>query len=240
MIELEKVGPWKRAIDAISSFISEGNFRFNDSGISLKAVDPSQIVLVNFLIPKNAFGKFKVEPTYIGVDLVELSKIMARALPQDKMVMELTDSEMKLRLEGDISRSFSLPLLDVNDDEVKMPAQDFDASVEIHARILKEALKDASLFGSSAVLRVKGSQMLIEARGSAGTLHSVAKQAKSISIKSRKEVVSKYSLNFLQNIVKDAEPEQKILLQLRNDAPMRVSYKIGPAQIEFFLAHMIL
>jgi hypothetical protein len=82
--------------------------------------------------------------------------------------------------------------------------------------------------------------MLIEARGSAGTLHSVAKQAKSISIKASKEVVSKYSLNFLQNIVKDAEPEQKILLQLRNDAPMRVSYKIGPAQIEFFLAHMIL
>ena len=82
--------------------------------------------------------------------------------------------------------------------------------------------------------------MLIEARGSAGTLHTVAKQSKGVAIKVKSEVVSKYSLNFLQNIVKDAEPEQKILLELKSDAPMRVSYKLGPAEIEFYLAHMIL
>ena len=240
MIELRKVDSWKRAIDAISSFISEGNFRFNDKGIGLKAVDPSQIVLVNFLMGKTAFEKFDMEPTFVCVDLVELSKIMARALPQDKMVLNLSDSEMQLRLEGDINRSFSLPLIDVSEEEIKMPQQSFDASVEINARILKEALKDASLFGSSVVLRVKDNQMLIEARGSSGTLHSVAKQAKSIAIKSDKEVVSKYSLNFLQNIVKDAEPEKKVLLQLKSDSAMRVSYKIGPAQREFYLAHMIL
>jgi len=82
--------------------------------------------------------------------------------------------------------------------------------------------------------------MLIEARGSSGTLSTVAKQAKGISIKAKSEVVSKYSLSFLQNIVKDAEPDQKILLQLKSDSPMRVSYKLGQANIEFYLAHMIL
>ncbi len=240
MIELKKVDAWKDAINAISSFISEGNFRFNDNGISLKAVDPSQIVLVNFLMQKAAFEKFSIEPTYVGVDLVELSKIMARALPQDRMVLSLTDSEMQLRLEGDLSRSFALPLIDVSENEVKLPPQEFDASVEINARILKEALKDASLFGSSVVLRVKRGEMVIEARGSSGTLHSVAKQDKGITIKTKGEVVSKYGLNFLQNIVREADPSQKILLQMRSDSAMRVSYKLGPAEIEFYLAHMIL
>lgn len=240
MIELCKVESWKRAIDAISSFISEGNFRFNDQGVSLKAVDPSQIVLVNFLMQKNAFEKFNIEPSFVGLDLVELDKIMARALPQDKMTLKLNDSELLLRLDGDISRSFSLPLLDVSEEDVKMPSHSFDASIEINARILKEALKDASLFGSSVVFRIKEGEMRIEARGSSGTLHTVAKQAKSISIKTDKEVVSKYSLSFLQNIIKDADQEQKILLQMKSDAPMRVSYKIGPASLEFYLAHMIL
>lgn len=240
MIELKKVEAWKRGIDAISSFISEGNFRFNDEGVSLKAIDPSQIVLVNFLMKKDAFDKFNIEPTLVGLDLVELNKIMARALPNDKMVLDLNESEMHLKLEGEISRSFSLPLIDVSDEEAKMPSPEFDASVEISSRIFKEALKDASLFGSSVVLRAKGSELLIEARGSAGTLHTVAKQSKGVTIKVKSEVVSKYSLNFLQNIVKDAEPEQKILLELKSDAPMRVSYSLGPAEIEFFLAHMIL
>jgi len=240
MIELKKVDAWKRSIDAISSFIGEGNFRFNDDGISLKAVDPSQIVLVNFAMPKASFDKFSVEPSFVGLDLAELSRIMARALTNDKMVLNLTDSELKLKLDGDITRSFSLPLIDVSEEEIKIPSPEFDASIEINARILKEALKDASLFGSSVVFRVKGNELLIEARGSSGALHSIAKQAKGISIKSKGEIVSKYSLNFLQNIVKDADPGQKILLQMKNDAPMRVSYKIGPAEIEFFLAHMIL
>jgi len=226
MITLKNVDSWKKAIDAISSFINEGNFRFNDNGVSLKATDPSQVVLVNFLMQKNAFDKFELEPSFVGLDIVELNKIMSRALPNDKLLIKLSDNEMKLNLEGAISRSFSLPLLDVSEEEIKMPSQEFDASVEINARILKEALKDASLFGSSVVLRVKEGQLSIEARGSSGTLHSVAKQqAKNLIIKSKGEVVSKYSLT---------------LLQLKNDAPMRVSYKIGPAEIEFFLAHMIL
>jgi len=116
MIELKSIDSWKRAIDAISSFISEGNFRFNDEGISLKAVDPSQIVLVNFSMPKSAFDKFSVEPSFVGLDLVELGKIMARALPNDTMLIEVGDSELQLRLEGDIARSFSLPLIDVSEE----------------------------------------------------------------------------------------------------------------------------
>jgi len=241
MLTLKKVEPWKKAVEAISCFINEGNFRFNDDGVSLKATDPSQVVLVNFLMQKTAFDKFELEPNFVGLDINELNKIISRALPNDRLLIKLSDNEMKLNLEGDISRSFALPLLDVSEEEIKMPSQEFDASVEINARILKEALKDASLFGSSVVLRVKEGQLSIEARGSSGTLHSVAKQQpKAIAIKSNGEVVSKYSLTFLQNIVKEAEADQKVLLQLKNDAPMRVSYKIGPAQIEFYLAHMIL
>lgn len=241
MLALKKVDHWKKAVEAISSFINEGNFRFNDSGVSLKATDPSQVVLVNFLMGKDAFDKFDLEPNFVGLDIVELNKILSRALPNDSLNMKLSDSELNLNLEGDISRSFSLPLIDVSEAEIKMPSPDFDASIEINARILKEALKDASLFGSSVVLRVKDGQLSIEARGSSGTLHSIAKQqAKTISIKSKGEVVSKYSLNFLQSIVREAEQNQKVLLQLKSDSPMRVSYKIGPAQIEFYLAHMIL
>ncbi len=240
MIELKNVAVLQRAVDSISSFISEGNFRFNDNGISLKAVDPSQIVLVNFFIAKSAFEKYKVEPTFAGVDLQELNKIMSRALPNDKLLMQLNDSELNIKLEGDLSRSFSLPLIDVTEDEVRIPETRFDASVDINARILKEALKDASLFGSSVILKAKDSQLLIEARGSAGTLHTIAKQPKHVTVKGNTEVVSKYSLNFLHNIVKDAGNDVKVSMQLKSDSPMKLSYKIGPACLEFHLAHMIL
>ena len=97
-IELKSMLPWKKAIDAISSFISEGNFHFSDSGIFFKAIDPSQILLVNLFMDKKHFDSFSVEPTFVGVDLVELSKIMARSLPTDKLRIDLTDSEMSAEM----------------------------------------------------------------------------------------------------------------------------------------------
>ena len=240
MIELKNVALWQKAVEAISSFISEGNFRFTDKRISFKAIDPSQIVLVEFFMDKKVFDKYNIEPTLVGVDLVELSKIMARALPNDKMQMDLTDNEMLIKFDGDLTRNFRLPLIDVSEEEITIPAHKFDATVDINGRILKEALKDASLFGSSVVLRVKDNKLMVEARGSQGTLKTEAKGAKNINVDSKKEVVSKYSLNFLQNIVKETDADGKVKIELKSDAPMEVTYNIGESTINFHLAHMIL
>ncbi|MFA4907228.1 MAG: proliferating cell nuclear antigen (pcna) [archaeon] len=239
-IELKDALLWQKSVNAISSFISEGNFRFNDKGISFRALDPSQIVLVNYFVEKKVFDKFEIEPTYIGVDISELAKIMNRAMLGDRLVMDVNDSEISMRLEGDLSRNFKLPLIDVSDEEVRLPETKFDARIEIPGKVLKEALKDASLFGSSVTLRVKGSHLTIEARGTHGNLKTTADQSKKVTVKASGEIVSKYSLNFLQNIVKEADSEKIVTMELKSDAPMKVSYDIGPSKVQYFLAHMII
>jgi len=240
MIELEKPVALQKAVEAISSFISEGNFRFSDNGISFRAIDPSQVLMVDYSFEKSAFQKYDVEPSLVGLDVVELSKILSRASETDKLMMDLSDAELKIRLEGEISRSFHLPLIDVSDEELTLPETEFGTTIEVSARIMKEALKDASIFGSTVLFSTKSNQFLIEAKGTQGMLKSVLKQAKHLTLKGTSEVNSKYSLNFLQNIVKAASPEQKILFEMKSDAPLRVSYPIGPGKIAFHLAHMIL
>ena len=242
MIESPEAGQVKRTVDAIASFISEGNFRFTEKGISLRAVDPSQIVLVDCFIEKSAFTQYQIEPTLVGVDIVELSRMLARSLPNDKLFLDVSDAEMELKLEGDFTRSFSLPLIDVSDGEkeIKIPENKFDARVEINARLLKEALKDAHIFGSSVTLKVKNKQFHIEAKGSQGTLRTVSKEGKLISVKHGVDVTSKYSLNYLSNVVKEADNDSIITLELKSDAPLRVGYEIGKTKLQYYLAHMIL
>jgi proliferating cell nuclear antigen len=240
LIELKKVDLWKKSVEAVSTFIAEGNFRFNEKGIEFKAIDPSQIVFVDYLMKKSVFDKFEIEPNFVGVDLVELNKVMSRALPNDRLVMNLTDSELLVRLEGDLIRAFHLPLIDLSEEEVNIPSYKFDAKVEIPGKVLKEALKDASLLGSSVVVKVNGKEFVLEARGSAGSLNISSKNSKGISVEAKQDVVSKYSLNFFQNLVKEADPEKKVVIELKTDSPMKVSYPIGENEIRFYLAHMIL
>ena len=240
MIKISKVVPFQSAIRAIANFISEGNFRFNEKGLSFRAIDPSQIVLVSYHADKSFFEEFDVEPNLVGLDIDELNKVVKRASSSDKLELDLEDSYLRITIKGSLIRNFRLPLIDVLEDEPEVPEQDYDASVEIEARVLQEALKDASLFGSSVIFRIENSRLFIEARGSQGTLKTEAKQGELVKIKSKADVVSKYSLNFLENIVREAEPGNRILLELKNEAPMRISYNIGPANIQFHLAHMIL
>lgn len=240
MIELEKHEHWQRAVEAIAGFISEGNFRFSDSGIFFRAIDPSQVVMIDYSIPKSLFEKYDIEPSMVGLDIAELSRILSRSMASDRLIMNLSDSELKIRFEGEMSRSFNLPLLDISEEEISLPETKFDARVEITGKILKEALKDASLLGTSVVFKAKSNEFVIEARGTAGNLNSVIKKPKHVAVKATGEVTSKYSLNFLQNIVKGADPEKKVVLELKTDAPMKISYTIGPSTINFHLAHMLL
>jgi proliferating cell nuclear antigen len=157
MIVSQDVSTFKRTIDAIATFISEGNIRFGDKGISVRAIDPSQIVLVDCFMEKNAFSQYELEPTFVGVNIVELSRMLSRALPNDQLHMDLDDATLLVQLEGDFSLHFSLPLIDVSESEkeIRIPDTKFEARVDINGRLLKEALKDAHLFGSSAILKIK-------------------------------------------------------------------------------------
>jgi proliferating cell nuclear antigen len=242
LIESNEAGVFKRAVDAIATFISEGNFRFSDKGISLRAVDPSQIVLVDCFIDKESFLHYDLEPTYVGVDVIELSKMLSRSLPDDRLLMNVDDNEITLTLEGEFSRKFHLPLIDVSEaeKEISIPSQDFDAKVQINARLFKEALKDAHLFGSSVVLKVKNNEFKIEAKGSQGELHTVSRQGKLIHARSKVEATSKYSLNFLANVIKEADNDSTVLLEFKTDAPMKISYAIGRAKMQYYLAHMVI
>lgn len=239
-IELKKIAFFQQAIGAISSFINEGNFRFNSRGLFFKAMDPSQVALVDYFVDKKLFDKFEVEPSFVGLDLAEFNRILQRALPNDSLSMALTDSELVIKLEGDLVRSFHLPLIDIAEEEANIPKPNFEAMVQINGRAFKEILKDAALFGSSIVFKVKNNVFHAEARGNNGVLKTIAKEARLVSVKSSSDITVKHSLDFLQRIVKEADNEKKISLELKSDAPMKISYNIGDTVIQFYLAHMIL
>ncbi len=239
-IKLKNVRLIQRAIRAIAAFVPEGNFRFNSDGISFRAMDPSQIVMVNYNIPVKFFDKFNVEPNFVGIDLDEFNKVMKRALPNDSMTLNLNDSNVLVEFSNEIKRTFNLSLISVSGEEPDLPKQSFDAKIELKARVLQEALKDAILFGSSVIFNVKKGKFLIEAKGSQGNLNSEALPSKNVKISTKKDIKSKYSLNFLENIVKEANPDENIVLELKNESPMRIVYPIDGTSIEFYLAHMIL
>ena len=152
--------------------------------------------------------------------------------------MDVSDAEIKLIFESDLKRNFRLPLIDVSEEEAKIPQVTYETKIEVKAISLKEMLKDAALFGSSVVVKVKNKGFFIEARGSQGTMDS--ESGKMAKVSGKTDVTAKFSLNFFQNIIKEADNDKDISIELKTDSPMKVSFSIGKSSMVFYLAHMIL
>ncbi|HID08772.1 TPA: hypothetical protein EYP13_00930 [Candidatus Micrarchaeota archaeon] len=249
-MELLRVGlddprPWKQAVDAISSFLPEGVFHFTEEGVRLNAIDPSQVVLVDFFAPRSAFTEYELTDSSIRVplDLNEYTKIISRVSSDDRILMVLEDVNLSVVLErsdGTLRREFYLPLMDVPDREAEITPVEGAVTVRVLARVVKDALKDAGLFSSSAVLVAREDIFMVEAKGQAGVTRTVARRGPAVSIEGGPEAVSRYSLPFLHNIVRPADPDSFVELSFGNDTPLRISYRIGDVRLTFFLAHMIL
>ena len=55
---LEKAADFQRSIEAIAVLIDEAEFVIDEKGLALKATDPSQISMVDYLLEKSAFKHF--------------------------------------------------------------------------------------------------------------------------------------------------------------------------------------
>ena len=82
---------FKQCIDAVVNLVDEGTFEVSATGLRLRTMDPSQIAMIDFFLPKEAFKKFDFEGTaLLGINLADLSKVLGRARPKESLEIRWT------------------------------------------------------------------------------------------------------------------------------------------------------
>jgi len=241
---LEKAQDFQKSIDAIAVLIDEAEFVIDENGLALKATDPSQISMVDFVLEKSAFKEFDVsQKTKIGLDLDYARQVVSRAKPDDELTLELDQSKSRLNImfKGTSTRKFNLPLIDISSADLPNPKIEFDVELKVLASVLQDALKDASLVSSHVSIGVSEDKFVVKADSSKGNLNSVTEKDKKnlIELNAKKDAMSMFPLDYLQDMLKTAQAGTEIEVTLKSNAPIVVSYKIGKARIKYFLAPRI-
>ncbi|MBU0662529.1 MAG: proliferating cell nuclear antigen (pcna) [Candidatus Diapherotrites archaeon] len=241
---LEDAVSFKKCIEALSVLIDEGEFIANSEGLSLKATDPSQISMVDFKLPAKQFKEFNVEGTEkFGIDLSYLSQVMARARAKDSLKMEITKDKAHLAVifEGNATRSFSIPLVEITGAAVPTPNIEFDAEVKAIASELQQGIKDAGLISSHLSIGVDAEKFFMRANSSRGTFsHELTKKEGALlELKAKTEARSMFPLDYLANMLKGAPADAEVKLFIKKDAPVMLEYSIAGAELVYFLAPRI-
>ncbi|VVB66495.1 DNA polymerase sliding clamp [Candidatus Gugararchaeum adminiculabundum] len=233
---------WKDCIDAIVNLIDEGSLEISKEGISLRAMDPSQIAMVVFNIPKSAFSDYKVESTVrVGLNFENLAKILSRTRGKEKLEMSQEENKFVLHFSGEGSkRSFKIPLIDLQGGVQKEPKIEHDAEVKILAGSFKEMLRDAALVSSHLTLEATEHAFSVGVAGDNADLHSeMAKGGAVAGITTKKPVKATFPLQYLDDIVKACADKNEIKLSLRTNVPIKINYKIEDADLTYYLAPRI-
>ena len=231
---------FKSCIDAVVNLVDEGIFRISPSGMHLRTMDPSQIAMVDFNLPKEAFSKLEVEgEATIGVSLVDLSKILSRTRGGEKLAMSVDEKASRLVLEftGESKRHFKLPLLDLNAGLPKEPKIPFDSNAVLFGGAFKEMLKDAGLLSSHVILEARDGEFIVEAHGDSGDLRIESKKGGALKeIKAGSASKAMFPFEYLEDMTRACPDDAELQVFLKTDAPVRISYQIGKAGLSYYLA----
>ncbi|MFH1664302.1 MAG: proliferating cell nuclear antigen (pcna) [archaeon] len=241
---LDNAIQFKKAIDAISVLIDEAEFIVSKDGLKLKATDPSQISMIDFKMPKKGFAEYEVEhETRIGVDLDYLSQILSRSKAGEKLIIVLDEKEsrLKIQLKSDSARNFSMQLIEISSGLLPTPKVEFDASVKASAGLIQEGLKDSVLVSTHVTLGVTSKNFFIKASSSKGeSVYEITKEDKNLKeLNAKKECYAMFPLDYLQDMLKSASSDTIVELSLKSNAPIKIAYSVGGAEIEYFLAPRI-
>ncbi len=221
------------AIDIISNVVVEVRIKLLDDGLSVVAVDPANVALVIFRLPKESFSEYIAGGEVWGVNLGDLKKIMKRASGAASVTLEEVEGKLKISIFDKIKRNFSLALVEVSAEDKEIPELNFAARVEMNAKDFSQAVEDASIVADSCAFVLKDEVFAVEGNG---TLNSAQAEFSGGDLEMFGQGRSKYSLEYLMKFIKGMKISTNVVVNFSDDYPLRLDFPGEKMGIGFILA----
>jgi len=230
----------KDSISIISELVNEGRFKINQNGIELVALDPANVAMVIFRLLSSAFVEYDVKTNIdIAINLSSLKQVLRRAKPTDIIIIEVEDGRMNITLKGDATRRFSLPILDTEAREQRIPDLVFTAKIKTSSSILNEAIEDSDIVADAVSFIAEKGILTLRADGDLNKVNVEIKQSDetNIEVDSNEKIKGKYSIEYLKKMILGSKISDNVVISFNKDYPLRLDYVVvDKVALSFILA----
>jgi len=131
----------KGIIDVTSPLVNEVKFNITPKGISLRAVDPAHVAMVDLQINDKAFEEYKATDMELGIDMDKLGGIMRLSSADDMVFLEYEEDSNRLIIKiGNLVRRMGL-IDTAGMPDPKMPNLNLPAKVVLKASELNQGVR---------------------------------------------------------------------------------------------------
>ena len=228
----------KDSISIISELVNETRIKVSSEGIELIAMDPANVAMVVFKLFPSAFTEYQVEkPVDIAINLTNFKQILRRANPTDVLTLEMADNKLKMQLKSSSTRTFYLPIIDIEEKEQKVPELKFPVSITTSSSVLNEAIGDADTVAESVNFMTEPGIFRLKAEGDLNTATIEIKADDTTKIEATEKVSSKYSVEYLKKMIEGSKLADTVSIQFNKDYPLKLTYAtVDKVMLSFILA----
>jgi len=231
----------KEIINVVSPLVDEVKLGVGPDGITLKAVDPAHVAMVELKLGKDAFEELKASSGELGVDIEKLKDVLKLAKSGDVISMEHNEDQNKLVLNiANITRRMSL--VDTTGmSDPKVPNLAYPAKVVLSVDDLSQGIRASESVSDHIALKLANDGFELACEGDTDSVSLKLKKDLLKSVEVKEATRSLFSLDYFSNMIRAIPPGQDVALNLGNDYPVRVEFKIadGDGQVMYLLAPRI-
>jgi len=222
-----------RAIELISELVTEVRLKVNDFGMSITAIDPANVAMVGFKLPRSAFTEFQTDSEVLGINLDNLKGILKRAGSGSSLILEKKENLLDIIIQDRIKRNFSLALIEVEGEDKELPNLEFSSRVELSSIDFISSIEDCAVVADACSFIIEGEKFVVEAK----SLNSARSEFTSDEAKIDAEnCKARYSLEYLTKFIKASKLSEKTVLNFAEDHPLRMDIKTEHMELNFILA----
>jgi proliferating cell nuclear antigen len=231
----------KESVNIISELVNEVTLKVDRDKIEIVAIDPASVAMVEFKLLSSAFVEYSVPaPQELAINLDHLKQVLKRAKATDTITFTLDNEKNRLQilLKGGAKKTFNIPLITIDESEQVLPNLDYQSKITLPSAKFDEVVEDMDIISESMAMHVQPERFLVRAESS-------LKDAQ-VEMPSTDEVIiildgdamqSKYSIEYLKKISKASKLADTVSLEIGEDYPLRVEYKLlDKLRLSFILA----
>lgn len=231
-VTLADMEDFKACIATISELVTEATIVLDKEGFSIVAMDPANVAMVVYKASSSAFTLYDVpETTESCINMNNFKQFLKRGNKETILELTFTEKVHIKMTKGNRIKTFTLPVLDVEEAKQKMPELQHAATVTMETKEFAEILLDAELVAESVKFAVESEGVMIESQGDLSTYRNDNMEC-SISCKEKCE--SKYALEYLKKMV-NAKMAKDITMKIGKDYPLMLEYETATAGKMIFI-----
>jgi proliferating cell nuclear antigen len=231
----------KGIIDVTSPLVNEVKLNIKSDGVSLRAVDPAHVAMIDLSLSNEAFEEYNASDMEMGIDMDKFSSIMRLATSGSTVSLEFDEKANRLIITiGNLVRKMAL-IDTAGMPDPKMPSLDLPGKVVLKSSEILQGVRASEAVSDHLSLMMNKDTFELFAEGDTDTVNLTLPKDILVDLSANGKYKSLFSIDYFSNMIKPVKGDDPITIYLGNDNPTRVEFDIADAKghVTYLLAPRI-